>query len=219
MPVTFCDTRMLAFLQLRENMRERIAQAHADDESRVLVARYGEPEIAASRLQRLDDCFGGVHQRAVPVEHQEIETLAHHAGVRKQSRKFWRSIGSADSNARLSAVRGWWITALHACRNIRLRPFRASSLLSAKSPYLSSPRIGKPRCARCTRIWCVRPVLSSASSKLYPFSRVRRRIRVWDGSPPSRTLTRRSPEGRTYLVSGSSTSRLPPFQVPRTRVR
>ena len=34
-----------------------------------------------------------------------------------------------------------------------------SRRLSAKSPYLSSPTTGCPACARCTRIWCVRPVM------------------------------------------------------------
>ena len=37
-------------------------------------------------------------------------------------------------------------------------PASASALFHAKSPYLSSPASGKPRCVRCTRIWCVRPV-------------------------------------------------------------
>jgi hypothetical protein len=35
-----------------------------------------------------------------------------------------------------------------ACRNIRFRPCAASVLFHAKSPYLSSPASGKPRCAR-----------------------------------------------------------------------
>src|SRR5260364_10969 len=55
-----------------------------------------------------------------------------------------------------------------ACKNIRCKrgaaSSRASARFSAKSPYLSSPATGAPQCARWTRIWCVRPVFSSASS-------------------------------------------------------
>ena len=50
---------------------------------------------------------------------------------------------------------------------------RASALLSAKSPYFSSPTIGWPSCARWTRIWCVRPVLMVTSSSVNAAKRSR----------------------------------------------
>ena len=85
-----------------------------------------------------------------------------------------------------------------ACRNIRFSPCFASTLFHAKSPYLSSPASGKPRCVRCTRIWCVRPVSSSASSSASGGScawpRRRRGGRSCCATRPSRsTRTRRSP--------------------------
>ena len=63
-----------------------------------------------------------------------------------------------------------------ACRNMRFNPCRASALFHAKSPYLSSPARGNPRWVRWTRIWCVRPVSSSASSSTDRRIRLRPRL-------------------------------------------
>ncbi len=99
-----------------------------------------------------------------------------------------------------------------ACRNIRLSPCRASALFQAKSPYLSSPASGKPRCVRWTRIWCVRPVSSSASSSATGGSASRPPAdQPEDGARRAArrasTRTRRSPSPVTNLVSDSSTAR------------
>ena len=67
-------------------------------------------------------------------------------------------------------------------------PRLRSALFSSKSPYLSSPSTGCLRCARCTRIWCVRPVRSSASSRLN--SRARARCGGTRSRPPARRPTR-----------------------------
>lgn len=71
-------------------------------------------------------------------------------------------------NSSGSALSGCRKPIRQACSAIRFSPAAASCRLRAKSPYFSSPRMGNPRCARCTRIWCVRPVFSCASSRLIP---------------------------------------------------
>ncbi len=43
--------------------------------------------------------------------------------------------------------------------------FSRSSRLAALLPYLLSPKMGQPICAKCARIWWVRPVTSSTSSR------------------------------------------------------
>ena len=62
--------------------------------------------------------------------------------------------------------------------------------------------------ARCTRIWCVRPVLSETSSRLKPGRRratltsvIERRPSAWSAST---ARTRRSPAPSRYLCSGWS---------------
>ena len=70
-----------------------------------------------------------------------------------------------------SPVSGWLKVIRQACKNMRFSPpwfFFCICLLSSKSPYLSSPAITCPDEAKWTRIWCVRPVLSSASSSVNP---------------------------------------------------
>ena len=111
---------------------------------------------------------------------------------------------------------GCTTVSLHACRNMRFSPCRASALLSSKSPYLSSPAIGKPRWARCTRIWCVRPVFSSASSRLQSRARLRAAGRPCAPAAPSSLDARRAarPSRSTYLCSGSLTLRFASRQRP-----
>ena len=99
----------------------------------------------------------------------------------------------------------------HALRSAaRHRASRASALLSSKSPYLSSPAIGWPCGARCTRIWWVRPVLMVTSSKVHAASTApathldqRDRTHASGSSWSATTRTRRSPSACRYLCSGS----------------
>ena len=74
---------------------------------------------------------------------------------------------------------------------MRFSPCFASSLFHAKSPYLSSPASGNPRCVRCTRIWCVRPVRSSASSRRAADRGAATRSRAGRWSPPPGPSRRR----------------------------
>jgi hypothetical protein len=52
------------------------------------------------------------------------------------------------------------------------------------SPYLSSPATGAPRLAACTRIWCVRPVCNSTSTRVSPPPGRDARNRVAPACPP-----------------------------------
>ena len=66
---------------------------------------------------------------------------------------------------------------------------------------------GARRCARWTRIWWVRPVSSSHSTRAALVVRARTRMRVWAERPPAATTMRR--RSRLWRAMGSSMSRLP----------
>ncbi|MOA11655.1 hypothetical protein D3C78_1316090 [compost metagenome] len=84
---------------------------------------------------------------------------------------------------------------------------------------------------RCTRIWCVRPVLMVTSSRLIAGRPCRGRAairlrtltsvteRMPSGSSAVVTRTRRSPSGSRYLCSGESMTFLFAGQLPWTRAR
>ena len=130
----------------------------------------GSPTSRHARLDRGRDDRRRVGERAVPVEDEQPVASRrdqHRASAGGQARE---EGGKVARQRRLEAHR-------LAGRRMRERqvapragtcasgPRCASALFHAKSPYLSSPASGNPRCVRCTRIWCVRPVRSSASSK------------------------------------------------------
>src|SRR5262249_40053053 len=133
-----------------QDMREGVVQSEPDDVARLPVIGDRQAEVAACALQRSDDRGRRVHQGAVPVEYDEIEPARFHCG--RLAVKDSSDAGNGASSTRLSPVRGCAITVFAECRNMRFSPWRASVLLSAKSPYFSSPTIGNPRWARCTRI-------------------------------------------------------------------
>src|SRR5258706_12237 len=113
--------------------------------------------------------------------------------------------GRGETRSILSAEIGCAKESLAACRNMRFSPCFFRARLSSKSPYLSSPRTGWPRCARCTRIWCVRPVRSSASRRLNSAPRSTRRNTVSASWPSAETETRFSPALLTCLASETPT--------------
>jgi hypothetical protein len=61
--------------QTRRGMRERIVQPEANDKRRLLVARYRHAQIGARLLDAAHDQRGGVEQRAVPVEGDQVEAV------------------------------------------------------------------------------------------------------------------------------------------------
>src|SRR5687768_8166040 len=130
-------------IDVRQYVRHGLVQAEADDVMGPLVRRNRKTEIAARSLERCHDHRSRIHEGAVPVENQQLEAPAHSV-----ARKLRSGEGSGASTASRVSVAGCSNVKLAACRNMRLRPARASSLLSSKSPYFSSPAMGKPRCAR-----------------------------------------------------------------------
>ena len=60
--------------------------------------------------------------------------------------KFSSSGGSGASSFSFSPVSGCTNASFHACRNMRFIPCLARRLFNSKSPYLSSPTMGNPRC-------------------------------------------------------------------------
>src|SRR5262249_30060485 len=133
-------------VELGRHEAECIGRSQADHESRVAFRGNADADVAARALQRRGDHRRGVHERAVPVEDDEVV-------VQGFSQNFFRSAGSGASSWIACRVNGCSNESFAAWRNIRLRPFLRSILFSSKSPYLSSPRTGCFRCARCTRIW------------------------------------------------------------------
>lgn len=65
----------------------------------------------------------------------------------------------------------------HACSAMRFKPSGFKRLLSVKSPYFSSPRIGNPSAPNAHES-DVRPVFNCASSRLIPGQRAKRRNTV-----------------------------------------
>src|SRR5690606_31771522 len=150
---------------------QRIRQAQADHPACSFVRGHGQIHVAARALDGRHDGRGGIHQRAIPVEnHQRIThrflPLGEVACPAGRSCPSSRSqAGGRDAlSASGSLVSGCAISSECACRNIRRKSYwREKVSRTASLPYLSSPTIGKPLAARCTRIWWVRPVRSSAS--------------------------------------------------------
>src|SRR5438876_7767605 len=188
---------------------QRILQPEADDVARAAAVGHLEPELGACLLDAFDDGAGGIDQRAIPVE--DDERIAHGCSTKARM-----SSGSFASNSTCSPLIGCANSSSRACRNSRRTPCFASAWLSEKSPYLSSPRIGCPAWARCTRIWCVRPVSRRTSRTLQSLPLFSALTRVTASRPPSPTLTRRSPFAETYLRSGARISSVVLSRTPFT---
>src|SRR6185295_6425757 len=150
--------RVAACRKLRHGPAQRVVQPQADDVARPLLVRHRQAHLAGRLPDAFGDGAGRVDDRAVPVEDDE---RIPHASL--SSMKLFISPGTSALKASAAPERGCLKDRLAACRNSRLTPCLASSWLSGKSPYLSSPSTGCPACARCTRIWCVRPVISRTS--------------------------------------------------------
>ena len=138
--------------QLRHHDAQRVVQAEADDVARALALGHREAEVAARSWMHSTIVDRRIDDRAVPVEHEQAVfhgSVRHATFIVGRQRRLepHRLAGQRMAKRELAAQE-------HA-------PPRAPAPCSAKSPYLSSPRIGCPACARCTRIWCVRPVRSS----------------------------------------------------------
>src|SRR5690606_27985934 len=120
--------------------------------------RFGDrqTDIHAGGLQRRNDVCGGIDHCPVPVEHQEFECRNAHAASCSIVGNCRRKLASSSGRGAFSRISSEDCGCLKpnsaACRNIRFSPCLASSLFSAKSPYLSSPAMGKPRWDRWTRI-------------------------------------------------------------------
>src|SRR6267378_3970836 len=147
--------------QTGDRETQRIVQPEADDVARALPVRHLESQVGARLLDAFDDGAGGIDQCAIPVE--DDERVAH---ARRLSMNSCMSLGSFDSKRIPSPVSGCANPSRRACRKRRRTPSFAIAWFSGKSPYLSSPRIGCPACARWTRIWCVRPVSRRTSRTL-----------------------------------------------------
>src|SRR6185503_12329286 len=188
----------------------RVVQAQPDDVRCALAVGHLEAELARRVANAFRDRRRRVDDRAVPVEDEEPVRHCRCAWT-----KALISAGSGDSSFTLSPLTGCLKASRAACKRSRC----LSWWLSGKSPYLSSPMMGWPACARWTRIWCVRPVSSSTSSRLKSFELRSLRARVSAALPSSWTLTRRSPDALTYLWSDSRSSRVFFARAPRTTAR
>ncbi len=117
---------------------------------------------------------GRVGQRAVPVEDDEPEPTRREVSGRRHRAAPRCGVESRDEGGEirrerrldddLATVERMRETDAVRVQEHPLQTLSRQRLFQAKSPYLSSPASGKPRCVRWTRIWCVRPVSSSASS-------------------------------------------------------
>ena len=193
------ELRVALGRQLGHRDAQRIVQAEADDVARrARASGTGRPDVARRLRMQSAIVAGGVDDRAVPVEHQQ--PVAHG----RLSMNACISAGSGDSSfMRLAGQR----MAEGELRRVQQQRAACSSRLSAKSPYLSSPTTGWPACARCTRIWCVRPVSSRTSSRLSCAAALED-LDPGHARPCRRPapLTRRSPGAGDILVQRSRSS-------------
>src|SRR5919201_4991950 len=169
--------------ELRYRGAQRVVQPEPDDMARLLHRGHLECQVRSRVADALGDGRGRIDDRAVPVEHQQPVPHSRAANAAM-------SAGSGASSRSRSPVRGCANARRPACSINRFTPCLASSRLSAKSPYLSSPSTGWPAWARCTRIWCVRPVRRRTCSRLWPPPLFFTVILVSALLPPSWTLTR-----------------------------
>lgn len=79
-PVALGEPRIIGGIDARRGHGQRVAQAEPDHVAGGLVGRRGHAEIAARGLDALRDVRGRIHQRAVPVEDDQIKLLSGHAG-------------------------------------------------------------------------------------------------------------------------------------------
>src|SRR5690606_21802047 len=93
------------------------------------------------RAHRLHDVSERVHERAVPVEHDEAEACAHRRPCSTVSSTALSSSGSGALTDSTSPFGCGSVSEL-ACRNMRLRPSDLKRRLNSWSPYLSSPATG-----------------------------------------------------------------------------
>src|SRR5574344_2936042 len=161
---------VLVARHIGRGMGQRRPQGHTDHIGCLFVAGALPADIQHGLLNAARDRNGGVEQGAIPVEGNQIKTTAvgtHDAfTLSPRVTKSASSPGNGASRVSASPVAGCCNCRRHACKNMRLRPCLGKRLLSSKSPYLSSPAMPCPGLDRCTRIWCVRPVLMVTSSKL-----------------------------------------------------
>ncbi len=226
MPVARGERRVLLVGQRRRDVPQRIGEAQPDHIARGRCVGHLGADVAAGRADRVGDDSRRVCERAVPVEHEQAEApvrrITHRdpadlrpaGNLRDPPAAATRSAKARRrSDAQATGVR-------HAGTSRLQAGVLASSRFHAKSPYLSSPASGKPRCVRCTRIWCVRPVRSSASSSdsggtWRGHTSTRRKI-VSAACPSSSMRTRRSPSWLTNLCTLSVSLRIASRQRPRT---
>ena len=188
--------------------------------ARPRVVGHRQAEVAAGRLDAATIAPGRVDQRAVPVEDEQVEPLRHGRlrpfSLREEALAVRRAAApELDSPRRRADGR---TRARAACRNMRFRPRCASARFSSKSPYLSSPTIGKPEVREVHADLVRAPGLELASTAgvKSPQRCGPAGTSVRDVAP---ALGRRSRGARrsavTYLRSGSSTSLLPRRPAPR----
>ena len=85
MAVTLDHARIRSLVQIGHRVPKRIAQAEPDHIARALLGNLGQAEVAGRGLHRTHDRPRGVHQRAVPVEDDQIEMLSHVFSPRRRA--------------------------------------------------------------------------------------------------------------------------------------
>src|SRR5690606_12734848 len=150
--------------QVRCNPVEGALEGHSNDPGGLLGGGHTQGQVSTGPLQGRDNMVGGIHQSSIPVEYHGIVAL--HRECSSSSSTAWQAGGSGASRESSRPFRGCGTTRRWACKNIREKPRRAKASRTASEPYFSSPTMGWPWAARCTRIWCVRPLRSSAPSRL-----------------------------------------------------
>ena len=84
-----------------------------------------------------------------------------HFSFRSKRNTLSSSSGNGASKTLGSFPPGSMISSLYACKK-----WRSSSTVGFCFPYTLSPTMGQPRKARCSLIWCVRPVSGWTSSSV-----------------------------------------------------
>ena len=183
-------------------MRHRVVQPEADDVARALARRApagpgrGSPPACIRRWRAGESI-------SVPSQSNTMQPSTSRQPF--ASTKLCISAGSgAERSFSVSSVSGWRSASRAACRNRRFTPCFASSRLSSKSPYLSSPsdRMAGVREVHADLVRAAGQQPDFEQAEVGAFLRATR-TRVTASLPSSCTATRRSPWASTYLCSDS----------------
>ena len=102
--VTRTQLRVFFFRQIGRRMGQRRHQAHAYDVGSLLVAGHRSAQIAHRGLDAARDDLGGIEQRAIPVEGDEVKTAWCHGGLESGTARWRICIVAGQAPPRWSKV-------------------------------------------------------------------------------------------------------------------